>query len=229
MKLEGSISNTAVNRNYLLRDMVIGMSDGLTVPFALAAGLSVVAETNNIIVIAGILAIGGGAITMGFSGYYSRRNEQLEQQKQNNQQLSLGNKNFEETKAFFAALGLSEALQEKVATEIEKDKDTWEKNLQKYQNDTSQVPPGALRSAWNICFSYILGGLIAIAPFKFASSPENALKYAVVIAVILLFILGWLKGKLSGAPPFSAAIRMMLIGAIAAASAYTVAKILASM
>src|SRR5512141_1597724 len=58
-----------------VRDMVIGMSDGLTVPFALAAGLSGAIDTTAIIVTAGLAEIAAGSIAMGLGGYLAAKSD----------------------------------------------------------------------------------------------------------------------------------------------------------
>src|SRR5690349_11793196 len=121
----------------LLRDVVIGMSDGLTVPFALAAGLSGAVSSTHIIVIAGIAEIAAGSIAMGLGGYLAGKTEQdhynSELKREYYEVDHLREREIEETKEFFANIGLSEDLQDKAAEEVAKDKDKWVEFMMKYE------------------------------------------------------------------------------------------------
>src|SRR5678810_896506 len=154
----------------LLRDVVIGMSDGLTVPFALAAGLSGAVDSTNIIVIAGIAEIAAGSIAMGLGGYLAGKTEQdhynSEVKREYFEVENLRHREIEETKDFFANIGLSPALQEQATEEIAKDKDRWVEFMMKYELGLEKPDPRrATRSALNIGISYIVGGIIPLSPY----------------------------------------------------------------
>ena len=217
----------------MLTDIVIGMSDGLTVPFALAAGLSGAVDTTEIIVIAGIAEIAAGSIAMGLGGYLSGRTEQdhynSELKREYYEVDHLRHKEMEETKEFFANLGLSEELQQQAAEEVSKDKDKWVQFMMKYELGLEKPhPKRALRSALNIGISYAVGGLIPLSPYFFTEEPLLALRYSLVITLLSLFIFGWLKSRITGVNPLGGAIRVTLIGAAAAAAAFGVARIFES-
>lgn len=214
----------------LITDIVIGMSDGLTVPFALAAGLSGAVSSTSIIVIAGIAEIAAGSIAMGLGGYLSGKTEQdhynNEMKREYYEVDHLRHREIAETKEFFANLGLSEELQQKATEEVAKDKDKWVEFMMKYELGLDKPDPKrATKSAMNIGLSYIVGGLVPLSPYFFVDTPTAGLKFSVVLTVMCLFIFGWFKSKVTGVPPFWGALRVTLIGAMAAAAAFGVAKI----
>jgi vacuolar iron transporter family protein len=217
----------------LLTDIVIGMSDGLTVPFALAAGLSGAVSSTGIIVIAGIAEIAAGSIAMGLGGYLAGKTEQdhynSEVKREYYEIENLPHLEIKETKEFFANIGLSEELQEKATEEISKDKKQWVDFMMKYELGLEKPDPKrATKSALNIGLSYIVGGLVPLSPYFFIHTPIEALKVSVIVTLICLFIFGWFKSKMTGVHPFTGALKVMLIGAVAAAAAFGVAKLFES-
>ena len=215
----------------LLRDIVIGMSDGLTVPFALAAGLSGAVDHSNIIIIAGIAEIAAGSIAMGLGGYLAGKTEQdhysSEVKREYDEVENLRHKEIEETKEFFANIGLSKEIQEKATEEISQDKDRWVEFMMKYELGLEKPDPKrATKSALNIGLSYIVGGIIPLSPYFFITDATEALKYSVIDTLCCLFIFGFFKSKITGINPWIGAIRVMLIGALAAGAAFGVAKLI---
>ena len=213
-----------------LTDIVIGMSDGLTVPFALAAGLSGAIDNSNIIVIAGIAQIAAGSIAMGLGGYLSGKTEQdhykNEVIRENYEIENIRHKEIAETKEFFAGLGLSEEVQNKATEEISKDKNKWVDFMMKYELGLEKPDPKrATKSALNIGISYIVGGIIPLSPYFFIDDAQEALKYSAVATLLCLFMLGYFKSKITGVNPLLGALRVTLIGAAAAAAAFGVAKL----
>lgn len=213
-----------------IRDIVIGMSDGLTVPFALAAGLSGAVDSTGIIVIAGIAEICAGSIAMGLGGYLAGKTEQdhynSELKREYYEVDHLRPREIEETKEFFAGIGLSEELQAKATEEIAQDKDKWVDFMMKYELGLDKPDPRrARKSALNIGISYIVGGLVPLSPYFFVDHPIDGLKYSVVVTLLCLFVFGWFKSKVTGVNAFWGAVRVTLIGAMAAAAAFGVAKI----
>lgn len=214
----------------MLTDIVIGMSDGLTVPFALAAGLSGAASSTNIILIAGIAEIAAGSIAMGLGGYLAGKTEQdhynTEEKREYYEVDNVPEREMEETKEFFANIGLSEELQKKAADEISKDKKQWVDFMMKYELGLDKPDPKrATKSALNIGLSYVVGGLVPLSPYFFTNIPINGLKISVIVTLVCLFIFGWFKSKITGINPWGGALRVMLIGAAAAGAAFGVAKL----
>ncbi|MGG9972320.1 VIT1/CCC1 transporter family protein [Ferruginibacter sp. SUN002] len=223
-------TETHLKSSAALRDIVIGMSDGLTVPFALAAGLSGAVSSSNIIVIAGIAEIAAGSIAMGLGGYLSGKTEQDHYRSEVSREYSeienLRHKEIEETKEFFASIGLSPELQQQATEEIAQDKDRWVDFMMKYELGLDKPDPKrATKSALNIGLSYVAGGIIPLSPYFFISDSTEALKISVVATLICLFIFGYFKSKITGVNPLLGALRVTLIGAMAAAAAFGVAKL----
>ncbi|HMI79650.1 MAG TPA: VIT1/CCC1 transporter family protein [Ferruginibacter sp.] len=215
----------------LLRDVVIGMSDGLTVPFALAAGLSGAVDQSSIIIIAGVAEIAAGSIAMGLGGYLAGKTEQdhykSEVKREYDEVENKRDLEIAETKEFFANIGLSPALQDQATEEIAKDKDRWVDFMMKYELGLEKPDPRrATKSALNIGISYIVGGIIPLSPYFFIPDSTEALKISVVATLICLFIFGFLKSRVTGINPFLGALKVTLIGALAAAAAFGVAKLI---
>jgi vacuolar iron transporter family protein len=213
-----------------LRDIVIGMSDGLTVPFALAAGLSGAVDSNSIIVVAGIAEIAAGSIAMGLGGYLAGKTEQdhykSEEKREYYEVDNLRERELEETREFFANIGLSESLQKQATEEISRDKKQWVDFMMKYELGLDRPDPRrATKSALNIGLSYVAGGLVPLSPYFFTETPLDGLKISVIVTLLCLFWFGYFKSRMTGVKPFSGALRVMLIGAIAAAAAFGVAKL----
>ncbi len=215
----------------MLRDIVIGMSDGLTVPFALAAGLSGAVDSTSIIVIAGIAEVAAGSIAMGLGGYLAGKTEQdhynSEEKREYYEVENLRHREVEETKDFFANIGLSKDLQDKATEEISRDKKQWVNFMMKYELGLEKPDPRrATKSALNIGLSYVVGGLVPLSPYFFINSPTEALKISAIVTLLCLFVFGYFKSKLTGINPWIGALRVMLIGAAAAGAAFGVAKLL---
>ena len=217
----------------MLRDIVIGMSDGLTVPFALAAGLSgaVGADGTSIIIIAGIAEIAAGSIAMGLGGYLAGKTEQdhynSEERREYYEVDNLRDREIAETKEFFANIGLSPELQDKATEEIARDKKNWVDFMMKYELGLDKPDPKrARKSALNIGFSYIVGGIIPLSPYFFVDTPLDGLKLSVIVTLICLFIFGFFKSKMTGVNVWWGAFRVMMIGAAAAGAAFGVAKLI---
>jgi VIT1/CCC1 family predicted Fe2+/Mn2+ transporter len=215
----------------LLTDIVIGMSDGLTVPFALAAGLSGAVSSTSLIVIAGIAEIAAGSIAMGLGGYLAGKTEidhyHSELKKEYDEVERIPDKERAEVKDFFSGLGLSEEVQQKAVMEMTKDKDKWVDFMMKYELGLDKPDPKrARKSAFNIGLSYVVGGIIPLSPYFFVANGLAGLKISAVITLICLFVFGYFKSKITGVNAVGGAIRVMLIGAAAAACAFGVAKLI---
>lgn len=213
-----------------LRDIVIGMSDGLTVPFALAAGLSGAVDSSQIIVIAGIAEVCAGSIAMGLGGYLAGKTEQDHYQSELKREYDevdhLREREIEETREFLAGIGLSPALQEQATEEISRDKKQWVEFMMKYELGLEKPDPKrARKSAFNIGASYVVGGLVPLSPYFFAATPLDGLTYSVLFTLVFLFIFGWFKSRMTGVNAWWGAFRVMLIGALAAGAAFAVARL----
>lgn len=215
----------------MLTDIVIGMSDGLTVPFALAAGLSGALASTNLIVIAGLAEIAAGSIAMGLGGYLAGKtemdhyNSELKREYEEVEQVP--HKERQEVKDFFAELGLSEEVQNKAVEEMTKDKKVWVEFMMKYELGLDKPnPKRARKSAFNIGMSYIVGGFVPLTPYFFTDDVITALKYSAIITLVCLFIFGYFKSRITGVNALMGALKVTLIGAAAAACAFGVAKLI---
>lgn len=220
---------THLTGSELLKDIVIGMSDGLTVPFALAAGLSGAVKNVELIVIAGIAEIAAGSIAMGLGGYLAGKTEQdhynSELRREYYEIEHVPDIEREEVRVFFESLGLSPEIQKHAVDELVQDKDRWADFMMKYELGLEKPDPKrARKSAFNIGMSYIVGGLIPLSPYFFVGDGITGLRISAVVTLICLFVFGWFKSRLTGTNPLSGALKVMFIGAMAAGCAFGIAK-----
>ncbi len=213
-----------------LTDIVIGMSDGLTVPFALAAGLSGAVDSNTIIIVAGIAEIAAGSIAMGLGGYLAGKTEldhyRTELKREYDEVERVPEKEKEEVKEFFANIGLSEDMQRRATEEIAKDKKQWVDFMMKYELGLDKPDPRrATKSAFNIGLSYAVGGLVPLTPYFLVDTPVAGLKISAIVTLICLFIFGYFKSRITGINPWMGAFRVAIIGALAAGAAFGVASL----
>ena len=214
-----------------VRDIVIGMADGLTVPFALAAGLSGAVQDNSIIVTAGLAEIVAGSIAMGLGGYLAGKTEvdhyDSELKREYREIKEFYETEKKEVREIFAKYGLSEKSQHEIVDELAKDDDKWVDFMMKYELGLDKPDINrAKQSARNIGLAYIVGGIVPLSAYIFTSAPEQGLIYSSIITVVCLLIFGYYKSKATGQPPFKGAVRTTLIGVIAAAAAYFIAAMI---
>jgi len=217
-----------------ITDIVIGMSDGLTVPFALAAGLSGAVDSNTIIITAGIAEIVAGSIAMGLGGFLAGKTEQehyqSELEKEYAEVEAIPEKEKQEVKDVFAEYGLNDETQTLIANEMAKDKDKWVDFMMKYELGLEKPHPKRARnSAANIGISYIIGGLIPLSAYFFTSTPTEGLLISAILTLLSLFIFGYFKSKVTGQAPIKGALKVTFIGFVAAIAAFAVAKFFDSM
>lgn len=215
----------------VVRDVVIGMADGLTVPFALAAGLSGAVLSTGIIVTAGLAEIVAGSIAMGLGGYLAGRSEVEHYDSEYKREILEIDKMLDHEKdevmEILEAYGLtreeSTPIVESLATRPKDFADfmmRFELGLEKPE------PKRALQSGATIGGAYILGGLIPLAPYILISEVTPALQWSISITVVALFFFGYVKGWFTGARPVKSAFQTCLIGSVAAATAYFVARLI---
>ena len=212
----------------MVRDIVIGMADGLTVPFALAAGLSGAVASSRIIITAGLAEIAAGSVAMGLGGYLATRGdeehyaselsrEQMEVQLTPEQESA-------ETVAVFEAYGVSAEQSATVVAALRSDREAWVRFMMLFELGLELPEPGrAVRSAMTIAGAYIAGGLIPITPYLLASG-VNALLISIAVTLCALAGLGYLKGDLTGTPRLRSAMQTLLVGGTAAAAAFLLAR-----
>ena len=212
-----------------VRDVVIGMSDGLTVPFALAAGLSGTVSQTGIIVIAGLAEIAAGSIAMGLGGYLAARTDRdhylSEREREFRETMELPEKETEEVADVFRGYGMSEEEIAPVVTAICSDQKRWVDFMMRFELGFEEPDPKRARnSAATIAVSYVLGGLVPLAPYMLAADLYTALGISVGVTLVALFVFGFVKGKLTGISPWRGGLQTVVIGGLASAAAFGLAK-----
>ncbi len=206
------------------------MSDGLTVPFALAAGLSGAVHSNAVVITAGIAEIVAGSIAMGLGGYLAGKTEQehfeSELKREYEEVEVVPEKEKEEVRFIFAEYGLNEQTQHTIADELAKDKHKWVDFMMKYELGLEKPDANRARnSAATIGGSYIVGGLIPLTAYFFTQTPYEGLTFSALLTIICLFVFGYFKSKVTGQPPLKGAVKVTVIGITAAAAAFVVARL----
>lgn len=218
-----------------VRDIVIGMSDGLTVPFALAAGLTGAAAAmthgTGIIVTAGFAEIAAGSIAMGLGGYLAAKTDSehyaSELDREYRETVELPEVEIEEVAKVFRDYGLSAAQMEPIVTAITSDQKKWVDFMMRFELGLEAPDPArAGRSAATIAFSYIVGGLVPLAPYILMRQVESALWVSVSVTLLALFIFGSIKGHYTGVKPFRGGLQTILVGGLAAAAAFFIARLI---
>jgi VIT1/CCC1 family predicted Fe2+/Mn2+ transporter len=213
----------------LIRDIVIGMADGLTVPFALAAGLSGTVSNTDLVVIAGVAEIAAGSIAMGLGGYLAARTERehylSELERERREIIELPKDEREEVADILRRWALPEHVIIPAVDSISSDPDRWVDFMMKHELGLEEPEPKRARnSSITIGASYILGGIIPLSPYLFIHAPDEALTFSAFITLIALYIFGYIKGKFTGSKPFKSAWQTTVVGGIAAGIAYMIAK-----
>jgi VIT1/CCC1 family predicted Fe2+/Mn2+ transporter len=211
-----------------VRDIVIGMSDGLTVPFALAAGLSGAVANNNIVVTAGLAEIAAGSIAMGLGGYLAARSdaehyraERLREESEVQEKAAI---EAQEVADVFRSYGLTAAEAKPLVDALRKRPEAWVDFMMRFELGLERPDPRrALRSAGTIAGAYVAGGLIPLGPYMLLSA-GMALPGSVGVTLIALAVFGYVKGRFTGAPRARSSFQTVLIGGLAAAAAFLIAR-----
>ena len=216
----------------VVRDIVIGMSDGLTVPFALAAGLSGAISSLRIIVLAGLAEIAAGAIAMGLGGYLAARGDaehyRSERLREEREVVERRQDEEEEIYQIFDAYGVERQEAAPVLGALQRNPTAWVDFMMRFELGLEQPQPGrALRSAVTIASSYIVGGLVPLLPYLLGS-PRTALPASVGITLLALLLFGTIKGRVTGAGAVRSGLQTVIIGGLAAAAAFGLAHLLSA-
>jgi vacuolar iron transporter family protein len=215
----------------LLQDIVIGMSDGLTVPFALAAGLSGAVSDTHIILTAGIAEIIAGSIAMGLGGFLSGKTEidhyNAELKREYEETHQFPEKEKEEVREVFEEYGLSPEAQHLIVEQLSQDRDKWVNFMMRFELGLEKPNEKRARNAaFNIGASYIVGGLIPLAPYAFCSTINDSLTWSVGLTLVALLVFGYFKSHVIGQSPWKGAFQTAFIGALAASAAFGIARLL---
>jgi len=214
-----------------VRDIVIGMSDGLTVPFALAAGLSGAVEGTGVIITAGLAEVAAGSIAMGLGGYLAARTDAEHYAKERasevRETIEIPEREAEEVAEVFRQYKLPDEIVGAVVRAIRGDQKRWVDFMMKFELGLEEPDPKrASRSARTIAASYVLGGLIPLLPYFLLRSVHVALAASVVVTLTALLVFGYIKGTFTGTRPLRSAWQTGVVGGLAAAAAYTLAKLI---
>ena len=215
-----------------VRDIVIGMSDGLTVPFALAAGLTGAVSATRIIVTAGLAEIAAGSIAMGLGGYLAARSDAdhyaSERRREEREVVELADRERAEVADVFRDYGLGDEEIAPVLRAFEARPQAWVDFMMRFELGLEAPAPGrALKSALTIASAYVAGGLIPLSPYMLvAHDSSRALNISVAVTLVALLVFGHVKGRFTGAKPWKSGLQTLLVGGLAAAAAFALAKLL---
>jgi VIT1/CCC1 family predicted Fe2+/Mn2+ transporter len=212
-----------------VRDIVIGMSDGLTVPFALAAGLTGAIEQTGIIVTAGLAEIAAGSIAMGLGGYLAAKSDAehyaKEREREKREVAEIPHEEMREVAEVFQAYGLTEEETWPIVQALRRQPKNWIDFMMRFELGLEKPEPRrALISAITIAGAYVAGGLVPLAPYIFTHSASSALFISVALTLFALFAFGYVKGRFTGTRPLRSALQTTLIGSVAAGAAFAIAR-----
>jgi vacuolar iron transporter family protein len=218
-----------------VRDVVIGMADGLTVPFALAAGITGAIASSGIdtalVVTAGLAEIAGGSIAMGLGGYLAAKTDvehyASEREREMRETVELADIETEEVAKVFRAYGLTETQIAPVVSAICSDQTRWVDFMMRFELGLEEPDPKrATRSALTIAAAYVFGGLIPLAPYMLLSSITDGLRYSVVITLAALAVFGFIKSRFVGISAWKGALQLVTTGGLAAAAAFALVRLI---
>lgn len=214
-----------------VRDVVIGMADGLTVPFALAAGLSGVVAATSIVVTAGLAEIAAGSIAMGLGGYLAGRSEvehyTSERQREEREIVEKTEVEKQEVSDVLQSFGMTPGQAQPVVEALSQNPKAWVDFMMRFELGLEEPDPNrALISAVTIAGAYIVGGFIPLTPYMLIGDAVSALIVSAIVTLIALAVFGYAKGKFTGAPPLRSAVQTVVIGGLAAAAAFGIARLI---
>ena len=214
-----------------VRDVVIGMSDGLTVPFALAAGLSGAVQNHWLVVIAGAAEMAAGSIAMGLGGYLAAQSDadsyRAEVRRETEEIAQVPDVERDEVRAIFAGYGLAGPPLAAAVDAVASNPETWIRFMMREELGLEEPhPQRALRSSVTIGGSYIVGGIIPLAPYLFPLAVSRALLVSALVTLVALAVFGWVKSVFTGLNPVRGAIQTVLVGGLAAGVAYGIARLI---
>lgn len=214
-----------------VRDIVIGMSDGLTVPFALAAGISGAVAATGVVVTAGLAEIAAGSIAMGLGGYLAARTDyehySTERQREWDETQTVPDAEKEEVSQVFRTYGLPDTQITPLVTALSNDREKWVDFMMRFGLGLEAPEPARARqSALTIAFSYVAGGLIPLAPYILLNDLHTALLVSVIVTLLALFLFGFVKGYFTGVNPIKSGGQTIFVGGLAAAVAFALARLI---
>jgi VIT1/CCC1 family predicted Fe2+/Mn2+ transporter len=214
-----------------VRDIVIGMADGLTVPFALAAGLSGAVASSGLVVTAGLAEIAAGSIAMGLGGYLAAKTDlehyASERLRELRETQHIPEREAEEVSEIFRGYGLRDEQIAPLIETLQANPTQWVDFMMRFELGLEEPDPTRARiSAWTIALSYVVGGLIPLLPYMVVSEIRTALWWSVAVTPVALFVFGYVKSGYTGVPPWRGGFQTVLVGCLAAAAAFGIARLL---
>ncbi|CAL5088443.1 unnamed protein product [Urochloa decumbens] len=240
----------------VVRDIIIGVSDGLTVPFALAAGLSGANASSALVLTAGLAEVAAGAISMGLGGYLAAKSEtdhyNRELQREQDEidtvpdvgkppppptllhsypqpglpdLISSPLAEAAEIADILSQYGLGPSEYGPVVTALRNNPKAWLEFMMKFELGLERPEPRrALVSAATIALSYVAGGLVPLLPYVFVPEAGRAMAVSVAVTLAALLFFGFVKGRFTGDRPFLSAVQTTVVGALASAAAFAMAR-----
>lgn len=215
----------------IVRDVVIGMSDGLTVPFAIAAGMTGAAVATKVVIIAGLAEIAAGSISMGLGGYLAGKTDvehyAVERQREKEETRTIPDIEAQEVTDILKDLGLNNEEASPIVKALIRQPEKWINFMMRFELGLEQPDPRRVwQSALTIAGSYAISGLIPLSPYIFIPDVHAALLLSVIVTILALFIFGYVKGRITGLRALRSAWETALVGGAAAGAAFGLAKIL---
>jgi VIT1/CCC1 family predicted Fe2+/Mn2+ transporter len=215
-----------------VRDIVIGMADGLTVPFALAAGLTGAIASSRIVLTAGFAEIAAGSIAMGLGGYLAARSDAehyaAERKREEAEIVTVPDVEAQEVREIFKHYGLNHEESAAVVEALRQRPQDWVDFMMRFELGLEQPVPGrALKSALTIALAYVVGGIIPLSAYLIFADAHCALNVSIVVTLVALLVFGAVKGRFTGAPMIRGGLQTALIGGLAAAAAFGIARLIA--
>ncbi|XP_073023161.1 vacuolar iron transporter 1-like [Primulina eburnea] len=232
-ELNSSLLNQHKEKHFtageIVRDIIIGVSDGLTVPFALAAGLSGANASSSIILTAGIAEVAAGAISMGLGGYLAAKSEadhyMRELKREKEEIVAVPDAEAAEVAEILSEYGIHPNEYTPVVIALRKNPQAWLDFMMKFELGLEKPDPKrAIHSALTIAIAYVVGGIVPLIPYMFIPTARKAVLASVALTLIALVVFGYAKGHFTGNKPIRSALQTALIGAIASATAFGMAK-----
>ena len=211
-----------------VRDVVIGMSDGLTVPFALAAGLSAAVTSSSLIVTAGLAEVAAGAIAMGLGGYLAAKTDiehfDAEVARERREIAEVPHREVAEVESVMRGFGLDGEPLERVVAAITANRDRWVEFMMRFELGIERPDPRrAFTSAFTIGGAYIVGGLVPLVPYMLVPAVHDAMVWSVISTGVALLAFGAIKGRFTGMNLVRSAIQTLVVGGLAAGAAFGLA------
>ena len=215
-----------------VRDLVLGLADGLTVPFALAAGLTGAIETTWIIVVAGLAEIAAGAIAMGLGGFLAAKSDAehyaSERAREQREVRDKPDAEAAEVVEVLESYGVRPEDAKPLVDSLRRNPSGWVDFMMRFELGLERPDPQrALWSAVTIGGAYVLGGLIPLWPYMLLRRATTALTASAAVTLVALLVFGYIKGRFTGAPPVRSALQTALIGGLAAGVAFAIARAIA--